>query len=323
MTSEVVRASGLSRRFGDRLAVDDLSLSVGAGEVLSLLGPNGAGKTTTFRMLAALLLPTRGEVIVGGTRLTAATADRLRSRVGLLTEAPGLWERLTVRANLLTYARLHGVADERTRVDAVMHAVGIAERGDERAGALSKGLKQRVAIARALVHDPPVVLLDEPTSGLDPANARHVRDLIAGLRAGGRAVLVSTHNLSEAEELSDRIAVLNTRLLACDTPRRLRERRSGGGLIIEVEGAAAAWLPALRRFTSGGSSSPAATTEPVAAAASVVSAEGSQLLLRLASPGLIPDVIAALVAAGARIVRVEPRDPSLEEAYLALVGADA
>ena len=218
-----------------------------AGEVLCLLGPNGAGKTTTFRMLAALLLPTRGEVMVAGTPLTPDTADQVRSRVGLLTEAPGLWERLTVRANLLTYARLHGVADEGRRVTAVMQDVGIDDRADERAGALSKGLKQRVAIARALVHDPPVVLLDEPTSGLDPASARHVRDLIGRLRADGRAVLVSTHNLAEAEELADRIAILNTRLIACDTPRRLREQRRGGRLVIDVEGDAAVWPRGGRR----------------------------------------------------------------------------
>ena len=228
MATEVVRTSGLSRSFDDRPAVDDLTLSVHAGEVLCLLGPNGAGKTTTFRMLAALLLPTRGEVMVAGTSLTPRTADQVRSRVGLLTEAPGLWERLTVRTNLLTYARLHGVPDEARRVTTVMQDVGIDDRADDRAGALSKGLKQRVAIARALVHDPPVVLLDEPTSGLDPANARHIRDLIGRLRAEGRCVLVSTHNLAEAEELADRIAILNTRLLACDTPRRLREQRRGG-----------------------------------------------------------------------------------------------
>ncbi len=241
MASEVVRTSGLSRSFDGRPAVDDLTLSVHAGEVLCLLGPNGAGKTTTFRMLAALLLPTRGEVMVAGTPLTPDTADQVRGRVGLLTEAPGLWERLTVRANLLTYARLHGVPDENRRVAAVMQDVGIDDRADDRAGALSKGLKQRVAIARALVHDPPVVLLDEPTSGLDPANARHVRDLIGRLRADGRAVLVSTHNLAEAEDLADRIAILNTRLIAYDTPRRLREQRRGATLIIDVDGDASAW----------------------------------------------------------------------------------
>ena len=296
---------GLSRRFGDRLAVDALTLEVGAGEIVSLLGPNGAGKTTTFRMLAGLLLPSEGVISVQGTRLTPETFDAVRGRVGLLTEAPGLWERLSVRWNLRTYARLHGIADDEDRVKQVMDEVGIADRADERAGALSKGLKQRVALARALVHDPPVVLLDEPTSGLDPASARQVRDLILRLRAERRAVLVSTHNLAEAEELSDRIAVLSTRLLACDTPRRLRERREAGTIVVEVEGDAAPWA------------------EAVAAAGGVVERlEGATLLLRLLPGSSVPDIVAALAGAGARIRRVDPRDASLEDAYIALVEAD-
>jgi ABC-2 type transport system ATP-binding protein len=301
----VVETRALTRRFDDRLAVDGLTLTVGAGEVVTLLGPNGAGKTTTFRMLAGLLAPTGGEVTIAGTRLTASSAGEMRSRVGLLTEAPGLWERLTVRRNLRTYAALHGVPDEEARVATVMEAVGIGDRADDRAGALSKGLKQRVALARAIVHDPPVVLLDEPTSGLDPASARHVRGLIRQMRDEGRAVMVSTHNLAEAEALSDRIAVLNTRLLACDTPRRLREERRAALVVIEVDGEAAEWSAAARE----------ASGVPAVA-------DGSTLALRVADPDAVPDIVSALVAAGARIRRVEPRHPTLEDAYLALVRDD-
>jgi ABC-2 type transport system ATP-binding protein len=301
----VIETRALTRRFDDRLAVDGLTLSVGAGEVVSLLGPNGAGKTTTFRMMAALLMPTGGEVTLAGTPLTTSSADAIRSRVGLLTEAPGLWERLSVRWNLRTYARLHGVPDQDRRVAAVMDAVGIADRADDRAGALSKGLKQRVALARAIVHDPPVVLLDEPTSGLDPSSARHVRDLIRRLREEGRAVLVSTHNLTEAEELSDRIAVLNTRLLACDTPRRLREERRAAMVVIEVEGDAAAWSAVAQQAVGG-----------------IVAADGSMLTLRVAGHDAVPDIVSALVTAGARVRRVEPNHPTLEDAYLALVRDD-
>jgi ABC-2 type transport system ATP-binding protein len=301
----VIQTRALTRRFDDRLAVDGLTLTVHAGEVVSLLGPNGAGKTTTFRMLAALLIPTSGDVTISGTTLTPASADTWRSRVGLLTEAPGLWERLSVRWNLRTYAALHGVDDQAGRVAAAMDAVGITDRADDRAGALSKGLKQRVALARAIVHDPPVVLLDEPTAGLDPASARHVRDLIRQLRDERRAVLVSTHNLAEAEELSDRIAVLNTRLLACDTPRRLREERQGAVVVVEVEGEAAAWTTVAQGLLG-----------PTAVA------DGSTLTLRLANHDDVPDIVSALVTAGARIRRVEPRHPSLEDAYLALVRDD-
>jgi ABC-2 type transport system ATP-binding protein len=305
MSPDLVRASGLSRRFEARLAVADLSLTVGGGEVVALLGPNGAGKTTTLRMLAGLLLPSSGSVTIDGQVLTPATADMVRGRVGLLTEVPGLWERLTVRRNLLTYAELHGVRDAGRRVSDVMHAVGIGDRAGDRAGALSKGLKQRVAIARALVHDPPVVLLDEPTAGLDPESARGVRDLLRTLRGEGRAILVSTHNLTEGEELADRIAVMNTRLLACDTPRALRERRHGGRIVLGLDGGAQPWA-GLATHTGH----------------RVLEIDGDRLVVAASATATVPDLVAALVGAGARVERVVPEDPSLEEAYLDLIRRD-
>src|SRR5690606_15419666 len=158
------------------------------GEILTLLGPNGAGKTTTFRILAGLLPPTSGHAWVAGAAISASAGGEVRSRVGLLTEAPGLWERLSVRWNLTTYARLHQLDDARRQVDGAVARVGLSDRADEATATLSKGLRQRVALARAILHNPPVMLLDEPTSGLDPESARHVRDLIVGLRHEGRAV---------------------------------------------------------------------------------------------------------------------------------------
>ena len=286
---DLVIADRLTRTFGAekdyRVAVRDLSLSVAAGEIVSLLGPNGAGKTTTMRMLAGLILPSAGRISINRVELSAATAGVVRHAVGLLTEAPGLWERLSVRANLLTYARLHGLDDPGRRVDQVLQQVDLADRSGEAAGKLSKGLKQRVAIARALVHEPPVVLLDEPTSGLDPASARHMRDLILGLKRQGRAVLVSTHNLGEAEELSDRIAVLKTGLLACDSAENLRRARPGLHVRIETEGAAAQSI-AIQDLSE------------------------------------IPEIVNRLVASGARIVSVVPVRRSLEDVYLDLVGAE-
>ncbi len=305
MSPELVRASGLSRRFDERMAVTDLSFTLGAGEVLALLGPNGAGKTTTLRLLAGLLLPTAGTITIAGKPLTRDTADAVRGRVGLLTEAPGLWERLTVRHNLLTFAELHGVKRPPERVDEIMRAVGLSGRAEDRAGTLSKGLKQRVAIARALIHDPSVVLLDEPTAGLDPESARHVRDLVRTLRQQGRAVMVSTHNLAEAEELADRIAVMNTRLLALGTPRSLRERQRGGHVVVELEGGAAPWA------------------ELAARSGHLVSdVEGDRLTVAIDAAHTVPDLVGALVRGGARIQRVMPEEPSLEETYLELVRQD-
>jgi ABC-2 type transport system ATP-binding protein len=304
MQAPAVEASGLTRVFDARMAVQDLSLTVGAGEVVALLGPNGAGKTTTLRMLAGLLAPTGGRIALGGEPLTPATADALRSRVGLLTEAPGLWERLTVRANLQTYARLHGVTNPGARVTQLLEAVGLGPRADDRAGSLSKGLKQRAAMARALIHNPPVVLLDEPTSGLDPASAHEMRALVRGLRGEGRAVLVSTHNLLEAEDLADRIAIVNTRLVACDTPRALRARQGGGSVLIEVDGALSHWVAVLQGLSGE------------------VTVDGTGLIAATGPGADVPDLVAALAAAGARVRRVEPRERSLEQAYLDLVGRD-
>jgi len=304
MPAALLVADHLTRTFDARVAVRDLSLTVAAGEIVTVLGPNGAGKTTTMRMVAGLILPTSGSITLNQVPLTAATADQARRSMGLLTEAPGLWERLSVRMNLLTHARLQGLAHPAQDVDAVLAQVGLTDRAGDLAGRLSKGLKQRVAIARALIHRPPVILLDEPTSGLDPASARQMRDLILDLRRDGRAVLVSTHNLAEAEEFSDRIAVLNTSLLALDTPAALRQRLAGTRVVVEVEGEAAPWLAVLGAI------------QGVTAAAS-----GPRLTMDLASLDVVPDVVAALVAAGARVVRVQPDRRTLEEVYLDLVGA--
>ena len=277
-------AERLTRLFDERVAVRDVTLSVRAGEIVALLGPNGAGKTTTMRMLAGLILPTAGRISINQIELSESTSGRTRALVGLLTEAPGLWERLTVRLNVLTYARLQGLRDPKARVDAALRVVDLIDRADDLAGKLSKGLKQRVAIARALLHEPPVLLLDEPTSGLDPASARHMRDLILALRAEGRAVLVSTHNLGEAEQLADRIAVLKTELLAFDTASALRSGRGGSRVVIELEGSR------------------------------------ERLDLAVKDVSEIPAIVAKLVADGARIMRVTPDQRSLEDVYLELVG---
>ena len=299
----VVQASSLTRTFGDRVAVRDLSISLQEGEIVALLGPKGAGKTTTLRMLAGLIPPSTGSIDLLGVPLTSSSSDHLRRHVGLLTETPGLWERLSVRMNLLTYARLYGITKPQAAVERALTLVSLMDRIRDVAGTLSKGLRQRLALARALLHDPPIVLLDEPTSGLDPASARHVRDVIADLRRQGRSLLVSTHNLAEAEELADRIAILNTGLLAYDTPGALRQRLHGVRIEIAVEGSAETWLPLFSSLVGEGAT-----------------ASGSVLATILETADRTPDVVEALARAGARIRRVTPSERSLEEVYLSLVG---
>jgi ABC-2 type transport system ATP-binding protein len=294
--------SHLTRRFGARTAVDDVSIDLVPGEIFALLGPNGAGKTTTLRMLAGLIAPTAGEIRIDGEVLPRQHLARLRARVGFLTEAPGLWDRLTVEENLLVHAKLHGLPQPRLAVDRALDRFDITERRHERAAHLSKGLKQRVALARTLLHDPDVVLLDEPTSGLDPASARTVRDVMLRLRDERRVVLLSTHNLDEARRVSSRVAVLRTRLLALDTPEALHARLFGSRLVVTVvrEGGrlAAALLASGREVTQ----------------------DGERLTIRTDDPRHdAPDVVRALVAAGADIVSVTCDETPLEDVYLTLV----
>ena len=299
----MLSAVRLTRRFGHRIAVEDASFEIERGEIVALLGPNGAGKTTTLRMLAGLIEPSTGEVHLSGHRVEPGNAERLRARVGFLTEAPGLWDRLTVRENLRTYARLHGLADPEHAVTQAMKTFGIADRADEPAALLSKGLKQRVAIARTLLHNPDIVLLDEPTSGLDPESAREVRELIVKLRGEQRAVVLSTHNLDEVERVATRVAVLQQRLLAVDTPDALRVRLFGHRLRVTLTGHAGAFIPALRD----------------AGHPDVVADDSTLSIATRDAIHDTPDVVRVLVQHGAQIISVVPEEHSLEDVYLRLV----
>jgi ABC-2 type transport system ATP-binding protein len=303
----VIVAKALTRRFGLRTVVKDVTFEVGRGEIVALLGPNGAGKTTTMRMLAGLIAPTSGTVAIDGVQLTRATGSALRSRIGFLTESPGLWDRLTVRENLSIYAGLYGLADAGRIIDRALETFELNGRGDVRTAELSKGTRQKVALARALLHDPVVLLLDEPTSGLDPEVTRSVRQLLEEKRAAGCAILVSTHNLDEAGRLADRVAVLQERLLAIDRPQALRQRLTTGRLIVRVSGEPARYLDIARRAVPG----------------SEVAVDGVALAMRLADPEQqTPRLVAALVAAGAAIQEVRAEIPALEDVYLHLTQTD-
>ena len=295
-------AANLTRRFGTRVAVDDVSFALAPGEIFALLGPNGSGKTTTLRMLAGLIQPTSGSVDVDGEAMSAASAPRLRGRIGFLTESPGLWDRLTVRQNLLVYARLQGITDAERAVDRSLELFGIRDRANDRTAQLSKGLRQRTALARTLLHDPSIVLLDEPTSGLDPESARTVRSLVLRLRDDGRAVLLSTHNLDEVERVADRVAVLRSRLIALDSPAALRARLFGARVRVTV-------TADVERLAG------------VARAAGLsVAVEGNVMSIAIdgATPP-VPGLVRRLVEAGAEIEEVVADTPSLEEVYLRLL----
>lgn len=299
----MIHTAGLTRRFGDRLAVDRLDLDVREGEVLGLLGPNGAGKTTTVRMLACLLAPTGGRAWVAGHEV-GKDAQAIRSAVGILTESPGFYKRLTVERNLRYFAELYGVSCPRAAVQKHLERLGLWDRRSDAVATLSKGLRQRLALARALVHEPKVLFLDEPTSGLDPESAREVRTFIAELAAERRTVLLCTHNLVEAEELCGRIAVLRTRLIALDSPDALKQRMSGSRVVVELanprpEFARDMGLP----FVRG------------------AALDGRALTVEVADPDRdIPALVRRLVELGAEIRSVGRDERTLEDVYLELVG---
>jgi len=284
-------------------AVAGLSIDVARGEIFGFLGPNGAGKTTTIRMLSALIQPTAGEAVVNNYRVGEQN-DEIRRSVGLLTETPGMYDRLSAEYNLRLFAKLYGVEDVDGQVEKYLRMMGLWERRGDVVGGFSKGMRQKLALARALLHEPDLVFLDEPTAGLDPEAAHMVREYIRQLKAQGRTVFLCTHNLDEADRLCDRIAVFKTRLLVVDTPANLRRKLFGRRVVFHLATDAAAFTPAVQDF-------------PFVQETQVVD---NKLVVRLDDPDTQnPQLIRALVNAGAAIQFVGELRYSLEDIYLQLM----
>jgi ABC-2 type transport system ATP-binding protein len=296
----------LTRAFGNRIAVDKLSLSISSGSVFGFLGPNGAGKTTTVRMLAALIAPTSGTARVAGYQL-GRDNESIRRSIGILTETPGIYEHLSARENLIFYARLYDVEPRQAAAQAerYLRELDLWDRRDDKVGGFSKGMRQKLAIARALLHEPPVVFLDEPTSGLDPEAARTVLNFVKTLRAEGRTIFLTTHNLPEADELCDLVGIFRTRLVQVDTPEHLRAGLFGKGVKIRLTGEALPFVQIVRTL----------------AFVRDASADDGNLTVILDDPDQqSPSLVQALSAAGAAIRSVEPISHSMEDIYMELVG---
>ncbi len=222
----MIETEGLSKRFGDTLAVSELSLQVGAGEVMGFLGPNGSGKTTTIRLLMGLLRPSAGRAAILA-RDCHADAVTLKRDVGYLPDEPFLYPYLSGVETLELVAGLHGFApaEGRRRAAAIAERLGLHDSMRAYTVTYSMGMKKRLALALALIHDPRVLILDEPTNGLDPAGARQMRETITELAAGGRTIFLSTHLLDAAERLCHRVAIIQRgKLQAVGTPNELRTR---------------------------------------------------------------------------------------------------
>ncbi|HUZ35471.1 MAG TPA: ABC transporter ATP-binding protein [Streptosporangiaceae bacterium] len=307
-SAAALRVHGLTKRFGTRVAFEDVSFEIGYGEVFGFLGPNGAGKTTTVRTLGTLIAPTSGSATVAGIPLTPENGVEIRRRISIMPESPGLYLRLSVAENLQCFADLYEVPDPGDRIERALRAVSLAGRAHDACGALSKGLRQRVALARALLSDPDVLFLDEPTSGLDPVAARDVHELIDTLRRSGVTIFLTTHRLEEAERLCDRVAILNTTLRTIGRPDELRDRLFARALAVRT----LAPLP-----------------DPGSVFGGLAAVDGwhqdgpaSYLLAVSDSTIAAPAATRALVAAGAGVLSIGESRHSLEDVYLELINQD-
>ncbi len=231
MTEPAVLTRGLTRHFGDLVAVRGLDLAIQPGEVFGLLGPNGSGKTTTIRMLCGLLDPTAGSARVAGVEITESP-ERIKQRIGYMSQKFGLYEDLTIRENLDFYAGIYGLRppERQTRIDEVVRFIGLERRLAQLAGTLSGGWKQRLALACAILHRPPVLFLDEPTAGVDPAARRTFWRTIYELAKGGTTVIVTTHYMDEAERCGRLAMMSGGHLIALGTPAEVAAQVGGATL---------------------------------------------------------------------------------------------
>jgi sodium transport system ATP-binding protein len=224
----LIQCASLTKKFGEFTAVDQATFEVSNGEVFGLLGPNGAGKTTTLRLLSTLLKPTSGTAYVAGYDVLR-DPQKVRGSIGVLPEDSGLYDRLTPTEHLLYYGKLHRMPEDmlRKRSEELLDIMDLKDRANTKVGDFSKGMKQKVALLRAFIHDPPVLLLDEPTAGLDVMSARSIHGFVERFRKEGKVIMISTHNMTEAQKLCDRIAIIDhARIVAAGTVAELQKKTS-------------------------------------------------------------------------------------------------
>ena len=302
----------IKRSIKEVMAVEDISFDIKIGELFGLLGPNGAGKTTTVKMLATLLIPTKGSVTIAGYDVVK-DAQEIRKRIGFIFGGErGLYWRLSGTDNLRYFASLYGVEPEvsKKRIPYLLEMVGLKDRGNERVEGYSRGMKQRLHVARTLLHDPEILFLDEPTIGLDPVGAREFRQVIRDLQSEKKTILLTTHYMFEADSLCQRVAVIDKgKIVAMDSPSELKKHVADLSVIeIETFGVSQEILGRLRRLS-------------FVDALYVQDQDQRQMLLIQTARGAeaVSDILASLDSQ--RIGRVIVREPTLEDAYVRLVGS--
>lgn len=298
----MIETENLSKAFNDFWAVSGITLRVEAGRVLALLGPNGAGKTTTVRLLTTILRPTHGRAWVAGYDVLNQP-EEVRASVGVLTEGHGLYPRMSADEYLDFFARAYRISarERKQRIDELLAFFGLVEARRKQVGQFSKGMRQKLALARALLHKPPVLLLDEPTSAMDPASARLVRDAILELRSNERTIIVCTHNLSEAEEIADQIAIINHgKIILQGSPQQLKVA-----------------LQEKARFRIRFASALNGQALSLVKGAELLQRGEDWLIYQTAQPENVnPALIQALTQQGLPILTIEEQVCSLEEVYL-------
>ena len=304
--SALIETQNLTKTFGEVIAVEDLTLHVGEGEVFGFLGPNGAGKTTTIRMLACLISKTSGEARIGEYEVgNDADVQKIRKIIGLMPDNVGLYEDLSAYRNLDFYGRLYECTEaQRTeRIEHFLRMLGLWDVRDRAVRTFSKGMKQKLAIVRALIHEPRVLFLDEPTANLDPEFQKTVRDFILELKHEKRTIFLNTHNLDEAQRICDRIGILNTRLVAVGDPEQLTESLEGRKTVVQLAQVNSAITAAVERL-----------------GLNYVVTNGNKLVIDVSDPEKEnPAIMEAIVAAGGHIQFITEKHATLEEVYLKLV----
>jgi ABC-type multidrug transport system ATPase subunit len=304
----VIRTTGLTKRYGRLTAVEDVNLSIPAGQIYGFLGPNGAGKTSTIMMLLGITTPTAGEIHLFGERYSPDRLD-LRKRIGVVPERHprGVWSWMTATEYLRYFADLFSVANAAARIAALLEQVGLSEAANRRIAGFSRGMLQKLSIVRALLHDPDILFLDEPHSGLDPFGMKQVRDLIVSENREGRTIFVSSHLLSEVERICDRVAIIfRGRLLAEDSMARILDRFSESReLRVELESPPAGLAEAMRGL-------------PFVRDARV---EGTTLTVQVARDrDYRKEVSQFLIGRGLVPLSLEEKSLSLEEAFVTITG---